>query len=746
VDIKTKAQVVRDLLEQAAQYSVQKEGESALLCNRQAMVTAMSAFMHSGGGELLHLALMAYRGIAVSALITGRIEEGSTALATGIANAELGLRRWPDATPLIEELNYLQSLEKKTGSSGSVFISEDGTTWPFAEQAFEAVKKNKVSTLHEYESTTPLVRGTKPNLYLVRGEKPNLSPEVLADIFGPAETNDQLPAHQGTIVSDEDRYRDFHSYWKSRLIVSAYQDLVSGLQIENKRLCEAKFLVVGSKKKLDYDGFNIGGIEVVHGFEYEQSAREFIEKCLYDSSESILKREPKGKPRWRIDTEQNDIPRLSVVETTQVNRIFLRCFCALDDSGYNQERFQLDLFEVRSNPPIEQELLGYYVDQDLWLCWLLKRGEDARHRAALDQARASGWLGRVNTPFCESAHRAKVSGDMDRLWSAFAHSSIQVIAPRTEDGRLYTVVPPEGGVAVLVAEEFTNRDIPADCTSQTMSGGTLIERLLPDIGVAFQAGPYSFILSPGMGLQLRAITFVAAIAVDHASLLPAYQWSKLSGDKVKSASCLGGPQKPNLDLSDIFGIDEDNGTVAGEVQPRDANLTGVIAVETNHTPMVSVHKDKLMRFQSHDLCIDVFSAGDAYVRYAADSDHLFLNKVSIAKPAGWDEVSPDVKSGPYPAFEGPLSVRWRSLDRTEHACELDLSELIPEPKILIQANMDDIDWTMPLLDPEPTLIIEIDDRKLSLYMHAIFRLRPDSLGAGRPRLSRQKTLVYSKVF
>lgn len=162
--------------------------------------------------------------------------------------------------------------------------------------------------------------------------------------------------------------------------------------------------------------------------------------------------------------------------------------------------------------------------------------------------------------------------------------------------------------------------------------------------------------------------------------------------------------------------------------------------------MFTVDADKVTRFQSHDLSIHAFSASDVHIRYASESDDLFLNRVSIAKPEGWDERSPSGKSGPYPAFAGPLSVRWRSLDRTEHACELDLAELMPEPKILLPANMDDIDWEMPLLDPEPTLIVEIDDRKLSLYMHAIFRLRPDSLGAGRPRLSRQKTLVYSKVF
>lgn len=72
--------------------------------------------------------------------------------------------------------------------------------------------------------------------------------------------------------------------------------------------------------------------------------------------------------------------------------------------------------------------------------------------------------------------------------------------------------------------------------------------------------------------------------------------------------------------------------------------------------MLTLDKDKLMRFQLHDLSIYVFSAGDAHINYAGSHD-LFSNKVSIAKPAGWNERSPSGKSGPYPAFAGPLSVR-----------------------------------------------------------------------------------------
>ncbi len=125
------ADEVRVLLTQAAQCAGQKRDEDALRLNRQAMTTAMAAFQQQGKGELLHLALIAYRGVAVCAFLTGRNAEGSTALATGLANAVLGLRHWPDAPPLLQEQELLLSLERKTGSKGSVYIPDDFSEWLF---------------------------------------------------------------------------------------------------------------------------------------------------------------------------------------------------------------------------------------------------------------------------------------------------------------------------------------------------------------------------------------------------------------------------------------------------------------------------------------------------------------------------------------------------------------------------------------------------------------------------------------
>ncbi len=122
----------RDLLARAAQHSRDRQDEQALALNRQALHLTMSEFQNSGNGEHLYLGLTAYRGIAVSALLTGRSQEAAAALETGLAHAALALKHWPDAPPFIEEQAQLAALKQKTGLDGAVHIPvENLGSWPF---------------------------------------------------------------------------------------------------------------------------------------------------------------------------------------------------------------------------------------------------------------------------------------------------------------------------------------------------------------------------------------------------------------------------------------------------------------------------------------------------------------------------------------------------------------------------------------------------------------------------------------
>lgn len=123
------ADTARQLLSNASAHFQARQDEDALLFYRQALRTALGAFQHSQEGELLHLSLLAYRGIAVAALATGRNHEAATAIETGLASAEVGLRQWPDAPPLVEEKSALSTLKAKTGLTGWVYIPDDFSRW-----------------------------------------------------------------------------------------------------------------------------------------------------------------------------------------------------------------------------------------------------------------------------------------------------------------------------------------------------------------------------------------------------------------------------------------------------------------------------------------------------------------------------------------------------------------------------------------------------------------------------------------
>ena len=123
---------VRARLEAASARSAARQDEAALQCGRQALRDAMRLFEAERAGEHLHLYLLALRGVAVSALITGRLEEGRMAVATALVNVEIGLRYWPDAPPLLEEQALLRGLEARVGP-GTVHVSDQMGHWPFTD-------------------------------------------------------------------------------------------------------------------------------------------------------------------------------------------------------------------------------------------------------------------------------------------------------------------------------------------------------------------------------------------------------------------------------------------------------------------------------------------------------------------------------------------------------------------------------------------------------------------------------------
>lgn len=124
---------IQSLVEKSQESFQNGRMEEALLFNREALRIAMNAFQNTWDVNMLRLGVMAFRGVAVTALVTGRNAEGVMAIETGLGHAAIGLQRWPDAELLRQQRNLLAELKEELAyeGRGTVFVSEDLSSWPF---------------------------------------------------------------------------------------------------------------------------------------------------------------------------------------------------------------------------------------------------------------------------------------------------------------------------------------------------------------------------------------------------------------------------------------------------------------------------------------------------------------------------------------------------------------------------------------------------------------------------------------
>lgn len=123
-----------------------------------------------------------------------------------------------------------------------------------------------------------------------------------------------------------------------------------------------------------------------------------------------------------------------------------------------------------------------------------------------------------------------------------------------------------------------------------------------------------------------------------------------------------------------------------------------------------------LTFDRHYLSVALFDAGDLHVTYAGTSHNLFARKVNRTKLPD-EDMHPGFTSGVYFAFAGLADVQWRSLDGDFHSFSLDLDEIFKSRKIFYSAENNHVYQADPIVQSHPTIIIEVDNRKLTVYMH-----------------------------
>ncbi len=153
--------------------------------------------------------------------------------------------------------------------------------------------------------------------------------------------------------------------------------------------------------------------------------------------------------------------------------------------------------------------------------------------------------------------------------------------------------------------------------------------------------------------------------------------------------------------------------------------------------------NKSLTFKKHSLATTCFSASNMKVTYGQLIDKDCSNKLARAKTPQDDTRLPNVIVA-LPAFLGPLHVQWQALDGTALSETLNLDEIFKGKVVLHNEDPRQLEPTLPLI-MDPTIVVEVNDRTLTIYMNTYMGLITDEPGKLR-RGSRNRVMAYQKTF
>jgi hypothetical protein len=153
--------------------------------------------------------------------------------------------------------------------------------------------------------------------------------------------------------------------------------------------------------------------------------------------------------------------------------------------------------------------------------------------------------------------------------------------------------------------------------------------------------------------------------------------------------------------------------------------------------------NKPLTFKTHSLAMTCFNASNMKVKYGQFVTNHCSNELARAKIPQDDTELPS-RIVAIPAFLGPLHVQWQALDGTALSETLNLDEIFKGKVVLHNEDPKQLEPTLPLI-MDPTIVVEVNDRTLTIYMNAYMGLITDEPGKLR-RGSRNRVIAYQKTF
>lgn len=153
-----------------------------------------------------------------------------------------------------------------------------------------------------------------------------------------------------------------------------------------------------------------------------------------------------------------------------------------------------------------------------------------------------------------------------------------------------------------------------------------------------------------------------------------------------------------------------------------------------------------LRFSTHDFALFCYAATNINVIYAGRPHTLYeAGKTAPTRTAAHDTRYPNAKFGAYRAFESLVHAEWNALDGTRLITDVDLDQVFPDHLILHGADPARLVRPDPVIGDEPTLVVEINDRSLSIYMDVFLQMLPDNPAEPLGERIRYRTLAHTRL-
>lgn len=127
-------------------------------------------------------------------------------------------------------------------------------------------------------------------------------------------------------------------------------------------------------------------------------------------------------------------------------------------------------------------------------------------------------------------------------------------------------------------------------------------------------------------------------------------------------------------------------------------------------------------FSRHNLAVFCYEVSEVSVTYAGSRRHYMQDGIARAKTPSDMDRFPNMTMGHYRTFESPVELRWRSRDGTLLDTVVDLASIFTDCKILHNEPPERIYRPMPFSGGMPTIIVELIDRTVNIYLLAYIQL------------------------